>query len=146
VKRRKLQFDSFDAMFADIDRLNRDGYERAGSWDLGTMCCHLADAIERSMDGFKTRAPLPIRIFSPLVLPIVLKTRRIPSGVNVADVALPSGEQNASEQIVRLRRIVERYESHRETLYPHPMFGRISRGKFDQLHLIHAAHHLSFLV
>ena len=39
-----------------------------------------------------------IRIFSPLVLPIVLMTRRVPSGVNVADVALPSGGQNADEQ------------------------------------------------
>lgn len=133
-------------MFADVDRLHRGGYQRVGSWDLGTMCCHLADAIERSMDGFKTRAPLPLRIFSPLVLPIVLKTRRIPSGINVAKMALPSGEQNADEQISHLRQVVNRYQSHREPLHPHPMFGRVSRAKFDQMHLIHAAHHLSFLV
>jgi hypothetical protein len=146
VKRRKIQFDSFSAMLDDVERLQRDGYQRAGKWDLGTMCCHLADAIERSMDGFKTRAPLMIRLASPLVLPIVLSTKRIPSGVNVAEIALPSGEQNAQQQIERLRRVIERYQAHREPLYPHPMFGRISRSKFDRLHLIHAAHHLSFLV
>ena len=55
VKRRKIQFDSFAAMFDDIERLKRDNYQRAGNWDLGTICCHLADSIERSMDGFKTR-------------------------------------------------------------------------------------------
>ena len=133
-------------MFDDIDRLHRAGYQLAGNWDLGTICCHLADAIERSMDGFKTRAPLFIRMASPLVLPIVLLTRRIPSGVNVADIALPSGKQDATEQAARLHRIVERYQSHRDALHPHPMFGRIRRATFDRLHLIHAAHHLSFLV
>jgi hypothetical protein len=145
VTRRKVQFDSFRSMFADIDRLHRDGYQRAGNWDLGTICCHLADAIERSMDGFLTRAPLLLRIVSPLILPMVLKLRRIPSGVNVAKFALPSGEQNATEQIARLRQVVARYVAFKEPLQPHPMFGRISRSQFDQVHLIHAAHHLSFL-
>jgi hypothetical protein len=133
-------------MFNDIDRLHRDGYQRAGNWDLGTICCHLADAIERSMDGFLSRAPLMLRIFSPLVLPVVLKVRRIPAGVNVAEFALPSGEQHADAQIARLRKVVDRYQLHAGILHPHPMFGRISRSKFDRLHLIHAAHHLSFLV
>ena len=133
-------------MFDDIDRLHRDGYQRAGNWDLGTICCHLADAIERSMDGFLSRAPLMLRLVSPLVLPVVLKIHRIPAGVNVAKFALPSGEQNPDEQIARLRKVVERYQAYSGVLHPHPMFGRISRSKFDRLHLIHAAHHLSFLV
>ena len=110
MKRRKVQFDSFAQMLADVEHLKRDGYQRVGNWDLGTICCHIADAIERSMDGFLTPAPFLPRLFSPIILPIVLKTRRIPSGVKVAKEALPKGEQDVDAQLSRLHLAAERYD------------------------------------
>jgi hypothetical protein len=146
VKRRKLQFDSFAAMFEDIERLQREGYRRAGNWDLAYACCHLADAIERSMDGFVTRAPLQLRLMSPILLPIFLRVKRIPAGVNIAPEAMPQGEKDLAAEIERLHHAVARFESFEGPALAHPMFGALSKPQWTRLHLIHCAHHLSFLV
>jgi hypothetical protein len=145
VKRRRVTYHTFDEMLVDIERLKRDGYQRVGNWDLPYICCHLADSIERSMDGY-TVPPRPMRIAAPIVLLIVLWMGRMPAGVKVDARALPSGSHDLNEQFDRLCYTIVQYQAHRGELHPHPFFGRIARAKFDRLHLIHAAHHLSFLV
>ncbi|MEL7474286.1 MAG: DUF368 domain-containing protein, partial [Planctomycetota bacterium] len=41
-RRAELEFDSTNAILADVDRLQRHGYTRAGNWSLGQITWHLA--------------------------------------------------------------------------------------------------------
>ena len=38
------------------------------------------------------------------------------------------------------------YRSRTDPLHPIPLFGRLPRETWDQIHLIHCAHHLSFAI
>ena len=38
MRPRSLEFHNFDEALAEVDRLHRGGYEKAGRWDLALRC------------------------------------------------------------------------------------------------------------
>ena len=95
---------------------------------------------------FKTLLPWPIRFFvgKPLLRKI-LRTRRCTRARACRRCfcrASPATMRRPSDALVQLLR---QFRDHRGPLRPNPLFGELSREQWTQLHLIHAAHHLSFL-
>src|SRR5205823_8984937 len=66
MKRRALDFRTIDEAVAEIDRLQKGGYEKGANWSLGQICNHAAIFVRGSIDGF-TGPPPPwfIRIIAP---------------------------------------------------------------------------------
>ena len=145
--RRELEFRSFDEAMADVERLARFGYTREGDWNLQQMCTHLTDAFKRSIDGFDYALPWLVRqIFGPIVLRKILRIRKLPPGFQLPQSEVPPAGGDASACVESLRRSIERFENHRGEMAAHPFFGPQPREIWRRLHLIHVAHHLSYLV
>ncbi len=146
MERRKLDFRDFNDLLGDLQRL-RGGYLRAGNWTLSQVCDHLAIFFRGSLDGFGRMMPWLVRVtLGKLILRSILRNRGMRSGVKVPAHFLPGDPREDAAAADELAGLVERFRRHEGPLHPSPLFGRLSREQWTELHLIHASHHMSFLV
>jgi hypothetical protein len=152
-KRRQLVFHDLDEAVRDAESLLAMGYERAGNWDLAQLCSHLAEWVRYPMDGFPP-APWFVRPAFWLMRVTMGKgmgRRMVESGTMKAGLptapasVFPAGG-DAGPAVETYRKTVERWKGHTGTLYPSPLFGAQPREQWDRMQLVHAAHHLSFLI
>lgn len=153
TSRRELRFQHFDEVIADAEHLNRVGYDRVGKWDLGQVIGHVSEWIRYPMDGYpKITFPFSILMWAlrntvgkPQKKKLLAQGKFPPGGPTVKESVPPAGkdEQVAISQLNELIDRVNRYEG---KLFPSPLFGELTRDDWLKLSLIHAAHHLSFLV
>lgn len=155
TERRTLDFRSFEELAREVRKLRDRGYEQAGNWTLAQNCDHLRLFITYSLDGFPFKLPFYIRLAGPFLKKRTLESRKLPTGVKVPpalmpkvaeDIARPENSSPDVEAANRLIEAIDRYTSYKGAPQPSPLFGKLDRESWDQLHLIHAAHHLSFLV
>jgi len=144
--RRDIQFSDFDQVAADVSDLQAKGYQRCGNWTLGQICDHLAIFMRGSLDGFSWKIPWIFRVtIGSFFLRRILRQRKMATGVKVPKVFLPGEPTEDIASVESFLQLVRRYQNHTGAMVPSPLSGKLSRQEWDQLHLIHAAHHLSFL-
>lgn len=145
---RPLGFASIDAVAEDVDRLRCDGYVRLGNWDLARICEHLATLMRFSLEGFPFHFPWILRrVVGPLVIkPWMLRTRRFPSGVDAPKEMVPTGQLGEEQAVEAFKAMLWRVRDHRGEFQPSPLLGPLTPEQWRQIHMIHAAHHLRFLV
>lgn len=68
------------------------------------------------------------------------------TGVTTPQNPLPIPEGDEAAAADRLKQLVDRFQSSTGELRPSPFFGALTRQQSNDLHLIHCAHHLSFLL
>jgi hypothetical protein len=147
MERRPLRLHDFDEVLRDAEALLAAGYDRAGSWGLAQVCHHLAALIERSLDGFPSRFPWPVRLVARwFVLGRVLRHRVFRRRVSAPKYLLPPDAADEREALERLRAAAERFTRHKGPLQPSPLFGRLTVAQWREVHLWHCEHHLSFLI
>jgi hypothetical protein len=144
--RRTLRFESFDDILQDADRLVAVNAGTCGNWSLGQILEHLATVMEKSIDGFQSRAPWPVRLFARTFIKEKVLRDGMKAGFRLpkyAEAELVSAAADAPEALAHLRRAIERLrtECHRAE---HPGFGKLAINEWNQLHLRHAELHLSF--
>lgn len=151
-ERRKLQFTDLDQVVADAESLLVKGYDRAGNWDLAQVSGHLANWMTYPVGGFP-KSPLPIRVIMRMVRAtmgrrLYEKTLRDGFGTGKPTIpeSVPTAGGDATEAVVRLRAAAERFKGYSGEIVPSPLFGRMTKDEATRLQLVHAAHHLSFLV
>jgi hypothetical protein len=144
---RNLEFRTGKEVAAELDRLHAGGYEKAGNWDLAQTCDHLGFFIRESLDGFTFRVPWLFKVlFGRLVLRRILRQRRMKAGVPTPQKPLPAPGGDESAAVERLKHILARLDAHEGELHPSPFFGYLTPAEWRELHLIHCAHHLGFLI
>lgn len=150
VVRRQLDLRTLADVLAEFERLHAGRYARAGTWDLATMCDHIDKALRVGMAGTPVPLPMAIRIlgrvFGGLVYRRIVKTRRFPTGVSIPKPFVPEMGCDAAGAIGQLRETVRSANAFAGPLKRHPLFGRITVDEWRELMVIHAQHHLSFLV
>jgi hypothetical protein len=146
MERRQLDFRDFDSVAADIDRLHKNGYDKVGQWELCQTCDHLSTVMRMSMEGFPFKAAWYIRLLGPLVKGRFFKTRRMSEGFQAPAVLIPLAAGDEKAAVGSCKELLRRVQTHSEEFHPNPFFGRLTPDEWRQLHLIHAAHHLSFLI
>jgi hypothetical protein len=149
-QRRPLDFRSFDAVAADIDVLAAARYSRCGTWDLSHCCDHLAKTIDLMLDKRPIPIPLFFRMLSPVVGPIILKRilkkRAMQAGFKAPAPFAPDEKCATDEAVQRLKAALGRAKAVTGELPRHPFFGTMTAQQWQDLMLIHCAHHLSFLI
>jgi hypothetical protein len=144
---RQLDFRNFDQALAEVDRLHRVGYDRAGRWDLAQTCDHLNYFIQGSLDGATYRVPWLFKfLFGRLVLRRILKTRRMRAGITTPQKPPPEPGGDEAAAVDKFKQLIERLRSHPGEMHPSPFFGAMTPQQWRELHLIHAAHHLGYLL
>jgi hypothetical protein len=147
LHRRKLDFQSWPEALADIDHLRRAGYDRAGNWDLSQIVEHVGEGLRTALRGIDHRANWIIRkLLGPIILKRILRQRRMQAGIKVPKWWLPGPTHDESAAVEQFRSEVSAFQGMTGTPYPHPFFGALTKQQWNDLALVHAAHHLSFLV
>jgi len=144
--RRQIQFQSYDDILADVDKLLRGGYERGGQWSLGMASEHLAITIKMAFDPAAKGMPRLIRpVIRWVILPRILK-KGMPKGMKGLQAIMPSATVTDEAGRDVLRQAIEVAKANTHAKLDHPIFGTIESPVFDRLQRVHAQHHLSFLI
>lgn len=144
---RDLSFASFDEVRAELDRLRRTGYDKAGVWDLAQVCDHLNYFMAGTIDGHQFRVPWIFKvIFGRMVLKRILTQRKMKRGVFTPQKPLPASGGDEDATVNKLKETIGRFEAHRGDFVDSPFFGHLTPEQWHEMHLIHAAHHLGYLI
>lgn len=149
VPRRRLDFRTWDDLLADADRLARHGYDRAGRWSLAQGLDHVGAGLRVALAGSSKRMPWVMRMSArTFALPVMRAWRWLPAGIPAPQWWQPQVPADAddTEAVERFRAEVAAFRAHAGPYHPHPAFDRIDREQYEDLMLIHASHHLGFLV
>lgn len=149
VARRRLDFRSWEHVLDDADRLARGGYHRAGKWSLAQVLDHVGAGLRVAVAGSERRLPWPMRMSArACALPLLRAARWIPAGLPAPSWWQPQVPADADDAaaVARFRTEVAAFREHEGRYEAHPAFDRIDRESYDDLMLVHASHHLGFLV
>ncbi|MEO9592593.1 DUF1569 domain-containing protein [Rhodopirellula bahusiensis] len=144
---RSLQFDNLDDAVQEAQSLLRSGYTPCGNWSLGQICRHLTLVQDPSVDGYPAWMSL-FAFLRPAMRRFLLpKLRRpdSPRGIRTSSMFVPPDDVNDAEEVESFAGSVERFHSYQGEYAPHPAFGRMSRAGIEEIHTLHAGHHLRFL-
>lgn len=146
--RRQLSFRTLEDILAEGERLSQSRVQSVGDWSLGQILDHLATWMEFSIDGVPARIAWPLRVVLRPFRKQILR-RPMPAGFRWpadADPRLvPQGPVSDSEGLEHLRRAIARLRAE-PTRAPSPLLGKLTPEEWEQLHLRHAEHHLSFVL
>lgn len=151
--RRDLKFGSFDEVIDDIENLRAKGYDKAGKWNLAQICRHLAEWMRFAIDGYPRNGCVIGSILWLAKITIgkkalrnAIRTNKMPPGgpTNPSTVSPPESDETAA--VDKLKGVIARFRVHTGECHPSPLYGSWTRDECLRLNLVHAAHHLSFLV
>jgi hypothetical protein len=81
-----------------------------------------------------------------MILRRVLKTGRVPSGIQLPENALPKPGVDARAEAEALRAAIRMVRSHSGPTGEHPLGVRLNLADWERFHCVHCAHHLSFAI
>lgn len=154
TNRREVRFGTLNDLLGDIDQVVRaDAAGQAhplGNWSPGQNLQHLAKFLACSLDGFDGEPPLGVKVFGRvlrLAMGKKLFTKPVPPGLKLPpDVPfLPAGEVSVEEGTAALKREIGRVQGGAAFIPASPLFGKLSREQWIELHLRHAELHMSFI-
>ncbi len=146
-QRRRVRFRELDAVLADAGRMERaETRTTSGNWTAAQNVQHIAETVDRSIDGFEKLAPEEIRRQAIPRLNGMLKDG-FPAGILIPpdmQEGLPASTVTWEEALENLRRAVARTRT--ETMNAdHPFLGPMSHKQWGQFHCRHAELHFSFV-
>jgi Protein of unknown function (DUF1569) len=153
VQKRSIRLATLDDVSAEVDRLHRSGYLKAGNWSLSQVCEHLADWMSYPMDGFP-KMPFAVKILlgamrtfrGKALLKKFIEDQSMAPGQPTAPESIHPDTGNDAASVERLQATIRRLEEHRGTIHPSPLFGALTRQELIALQMAHCNHHLGFLV
>ena len=147
LERRRLDFKNWNEALSDVDHLRVAGYDRSGNWDLSQIVDHVGEGLRTAVRGTDHRAAWIIRkVFGPILLQRIFRQRRMKAGIKVPDWWLPGPTHDESAAVDKFRADLAAFQAMATTPFPHPFFGPLTKQQWNELALIHSAHHLSFLI
>jgi hypothetical protein len=145
--RRKVAFTSLQDVLADAERMSTGKVKALGNWSPGQIFSHLATSLNNSIDGSNVTFPWFLRLMARLLKKRMLRGP-MPSGFKLpapAASSLVPGPTSTEEGLAALRAAIVRQERESQRA-PNPVLGVLTKEEWTQLHLAHAALHMSFLV
>jgi hypothetical protein len=149
AERRQLHFNNLDDILADAEGLAKSGSVRnLGNWSPGQVVQHVAIVMNKSIDGFVWRMPLPLRFIARTFLKRKFLTRPMKPGFKLpshASAELGPPPTSFEDGLQSLRQAVGRLKT-TTNRSAHPAFGQLTAQEWNQIHCRHSEMHLSFLV
>lgn len=146
VKRRELAFETFDQVFAEVERLKTVGCQSAGKWDFAQTLDHLATVMKGSLAGFPVKAPWIVRkIVGPLRKRRLFRTGKI-GRMRLPEKFAPKPGKDLERTYRTFTKSLKMISEHDGDFQPHPFLGELAADEWRRFHLIHCAHHFSFLI
>ncbi|MCC7477973.1 DUF1569 domain-containing protein [bacterium] len=147
--RRRVHFDSPEAIYEEALRLSRGPLRQLGNLNLAQTCGHLAIWMNLSIDGGIPMDPQPWQKFIARLFKSMILSHPLPAGYKLPQraqqILVPESDRELGSALEELRQAVERLRLE-ERRCDSPMLGRLSRQEWDALHCRHAELHFSFLL
>ena len=152
IEKRPLKLSNLDEILAEVNRLQSNGYQSKGNWNLAQTCNHLADWMRFPMDGFPV-PPAPIR-FMMWIMNITVGGRMkrnilangfSPGMPTAPETAIQAHAMTEQAAIEKLASTIQRVKDHSGDLKPSPLFGPMDKETLIKVSLLHAEHHLGYL-
>jgi hypothetical protein len=154
TRRRTLTFKNWTEVRAELRRLQENGYEATGQWNLAQSCAHLNDWLIFPMDGFPV-APIPVRMLlwamrqgvGKRLLRKVLSDGQMAVGrPTMNNTVYTSDFVTDAVAVSKLEESIRRFQGFEGKIHPSPLFGAMDKATAEKLQLVHMAHHLGFLI
>lgn len=155
----ELAFDRLEQAGPYAERLAESGYESAGRWTLAQAADHCATWIDLTLTGNYPRPPRPMRpIFwivsrtvGPWLLRRMIRNNAMASGSPTIPETVPPGDGVADPRqdaaaAMRLTNAADHLAKYEGPIPRSPLYGSMNAQEARELHRIHTAHHLRFLV
>jgi hypothetical protein len=152
TQRRKIDFDNWRDVSADINQLIDGGYTATGNWNLQQCCDHLNDWLGYTLDGYP-KPSIPVRILFVVLRKVtgerafqtLLKDRTMKPGLPTAPKTVHKDAHDDVTAVMTYQATIDRFESYDGPIHSSPLLGSMTKSEAEQLHHVHAALHLSFL-
>ncbi len=145
--RRKITYATFDDVVADAERLVAAGAGTTGNWSVGQILEHIATVIDKELDGFANRPPLPVRLVGRWILKKKFLRDGMPAGFQlkggIAKEILPD-ETDTQQALEHLRKAADRLKNHSGGM-DHPFFGPMTHEEILKINCCHSELHMSFV-
>ncbi len=149
TSRRTLHFETLEDILADVALLAKSREIRAlGNMSAGQIFKHLSTTMEKSIDGYTTELPAPVRAVFRLLLKNKFLNKPMSAGFQLpkgAQAELIPGSTGLDEGLEDIRRAIKRLQTESKRA-PSPVLGPLTRDEWNQLHCRHSELHLSFLI
>ena len=150
MPKRELDFHSGQEIIVELDRLQRNGYQRLGNWSLSQMAEHIDKTIQLTMKGGNFRMPWIIRAtIGQYLVNRMIRTRRGLKGFPAPKPLVPKAPPTEGDDaaiINGLRATLREMDAFEGPLPPYPLCNRMTLENWKQMMCIHAGHHLEFLL
>jgi hypothetical protein len=153
VQRRALVFNYLDDVIADAENLRAKGYIKAGNWDLAQVCGHIAAWVRFATDGYpRPGCFLGVVLWmmrstvGKRMLRAAIRDNKMKSGVPTFKETVPAPGGDEAAAVADLKEAIDRFGKHVGEYHPSTLFGRWTREECLKLNLMHAAHHLNYLI
>jgi hypothetical protein len=147
--RRHLRFNGLDDILVDVDRLaSSSGVRTLGNWSAGQVLEHLANVMNKSIDGFESPFPPVLRLVMRLFFKQRLLNKPMAPGFKLpAKAAAELVPDSASFEtgVQSIRQAIKRLQTESQRA-PHAVLGPLTLDEWNRLHCRHSELHLSFLV
>jgi hypothetical protein len=143
--RRPLSFDNFDQIMPDVERL-LGGCSTVGNWSLALICRHLSAALRGTADLPATTPQDPSLWISEELRRQIFESGQLLEGYAAPPAMVPEDAPCKKSAAEGLRQSIAYYRASDGPLIPHLYIGPLTKVGWDRFHLIHAAHHLSFVI
>ncbi|HSV13469.1 MAG TPA: DUF1569 domain-containing protein [Tepidisphaeraceae bacterium] len=146
--RRPLAFATEDGVLAEVARLRRHGYQKTGNWSLPQIAWHLMIPIDAYLNPPASPdiqpTPEQAKMKAGFVDYIVANGKLPPHATTAPPSWTPpadAGDADVERLVIGMNKLKN---------YPHAMvemsvIGPVPIAECRRVHLVHAAHHLSFL-
>ncbi len=151
--RTELKFATLAEVIERLEALQRNGYTSLGKWNLAQVCEHLSDWACYMLDGYP-KVPFPISLMlwgmkittgRSMLRKIINTGKMAAGGPTIGQTVHPAAGLDDARSLQRFKETAERFEAHLGAFHPSPLFGELSAKDGLALHLVHCAHHVSFL-
>ena len=144
--RRPLKFKTTEEMNVELDHLQKANYKKLGKWSLPQACRHVAMTIEGSLEPAPSETPTPEETaMKQKFFGMVLNPEGIPENLPIGNPALIPGEDCTDTEIDRLKAAFEKLAKLPHKYVKVGRCGPVPVSELVEVHLAHAAHHISFL-
>ena len=146
--RTDLRFQTGAEIVAEIRRLRRDGYERAGRWNLTQVCDHLTRTMDVALRPDGKRLPWIVRrTVGRWLVGHILRRGKFPRGTPAPKKLRPADA--AADDPATIDACIAKVQEAAGfdgDLSQYPGVDGMTPDVFRRLSWIHASHHLGFLV
>jgi len=143
---RTLQFTSLDEIVTEARKMASSQCTVSGGWTPAQNIAHVAVVVKASFDGFPAEPPLPIKWFGRLMKGRFL-SKTFSAGFNLPasmSAFVPDTGVSVEDALAELEMQCARAQNE-EFIPVSPMFGKMSREQWVQMHCRHAELHFGFV-